>query len=444
MASSVTTGVDRRHSYQPGTARAAWSYRSFRILFIGMALSSIGTWMQNLTLPAYIDHRTGSASLVGLLVFTQLGPLLLLSIPAGVLADRVNRTHVVILMQTLMLVAALGLAALVWADAPLWTLFVMQFVIGVANALNAPAFSASLNLLVDRPDRPGAVSLNAAMINGTRILGPALAALLAMIGFSVAQLLLVNAATFLCLIIPLFRVPLPDLPGNHPEQGWRRLLSGINITRRRKVLGRTLTSMSLFSLVCLPFVGLFPSVARISFGLDPNGAEFRWLYVVWGLGALAGSLAVGTVFSSFDKRQLVTPGFVMFGVSLAAFALVRSSSPAFPIAVALGFFYFMTATSLITVLQQNLDDHERGAVLPLWFMAWGGSIPIGNLIAGPIMDRVGSRPVLLVGAGFALVLARWADLTRLEGDALLAHPKVNEYGPESHNPESSIATEAPI
>ncbi len=401
-----------------------------------MALSSVGTWMQNLTLPAYIDHRTGSASLVGLLVFAQLGPLLLLSIPAGVLADRVNRTGVVILMQTAMLVAAIGLAALVWADAPLWTLFAMQLVIGIANALNAPAFSASLNLLVDRRDRPGAVSLNSAMINGTRILGPALAALLAMIGFSVPQLLLVNAATFLCLIIPLFRVPLPDLRGNHPEQGWRRLLSGINITRRRQVLGRTLTSMSLFSLVCLPFVGLFPSVARLNFGVDPNGSTFRWLYVVWGLGALTGSLSVGTILSSFDKRRLVTPGFVMFGVSLAAFALVRSPTPAFPIAIALGFFYFMTATSLITVLQQNMADHERGAVLPLWFMAWGGSIPIGNLIAGPIMDSVGSRPVLLVGAGFAIVLARWADLTRLEGNAFLHDARTDE--------SDSLATVSPI
>lgn len=436
MASSVTTDVERRHRYQPGTARAAWSYRSFRILFMGMAFSSIGTWMQNLTLPAYVDHRTGSASLVGLLVFAQLGPLLLLSIPAGVLADRVNRTHVVILMQTAMLVGAIGLATLVWTDAPLWTLFAMQLVIGIANALNAPAFSASLNLLVDHPDRPGAVSLNSAMINGTRILGPAIAALLAMIGFSVAQLLLVNAATFLCLIVPLFRVKLPDVRANHPEQGWRRMLSGINIARRRHVLGRTLMSMSLFSLICLPFVGLFPSVARLNFGIDPNGSEFRWLYVVWGFGALLGSLSVGTVFSSFDKRKLVAPGFLMFGVSLAAFGLVRSSTPAFPIAIALGFFYFMTATSLIVVLQQNMHDHERSAVLPLWFMAWGGSIPIGNLIAGPTMDLIGSRPVLLVGAGFAFVLARWADLTRLEGHAFLHHSRFDEPG--------SIATDAPI
>lgn len=431
MTSSLTTGAERRHRYQPGTARAALAYPEYRVLFIGMTLSSIGTWMQNLTLPAYIDHRTGSASLVGLLVFTQLGPLLLLSIPAGVLADRVDRTRLVIAAQSTMLVAAIGLAALIWIDAPLWTIFTVQLAIGVANAVNAPAFNASLNLLVDRPDRPGAISLNSAMLNGTRILGPAVAALLGVLGFGVSRLLLVNAATFLFLIVPLFRVRLPDVRGNHPEQGWRRLLSGVNIARRRLVLSRLLVTMSMFSLVCLPFIGLFSSVSRMNFGIDPSGSTFRWLYVVWGLGALTGSLAVGTVFANTHKSRLVAPGFVLFGVSLAGFAAARTASVAFPVAVALGFFYFLTATSLITVLQQNMADHERGAVMPLWFMAWGGSIPIGNLIAGPIIDAVGARPVLYSGAAFALFLARWGNLDRLPKSAFLAEHEHHQPMPVS-------------
>src|SRR5690606_26030139 len=121
-----------KHRYRPGSAQAALSYRSFRWLFWGSALSQIGTWMQNFTLPAYLDQRTGSASLVGLLVFTQLGPMLLLSIPAGVIADRVDRTRFVIAMQAAMLVFTVGIAALVGAGAPLWTIFVAQLLIGVA------------------------------------------------------------------------------------------------------------------------------------------------------------------------------------------------------------------------------------------------------------------------------------------------------------------------
>ncbi len=414
-----TTTSELHHSHTPGTARAALSYPRFRILFFATALSNVGTWMQNFTLPAYLDDRTGSATLVGLLVFTQLGPLLILSLPAGVLADRLDRTRFVVAMQVVMLAGSVALAVFVANDAPLWTMFATQLLIGVANALNAPAFSASVPMLVDRRDLSGAVSLNSAMINGSRILGPALAAGLSALGMSISSLFLVNAATYLIIIVPLLRWPLPMVVTNHPEHGWRRLMTGINIARHRGVLTRVLLSMTLFSMVSLPFVGLFPSVARLNFGIDPTGSTYKLLYVVWGAGAFFGALAVGSWLSSVDKRRVIPWGFASFGVSLAAFALVRSPGPAFPIGFVLGFVYFMTATALITALQQNLTDAERGAVMPLWFMSFGGTVPIGNLIAGPIVDQVGARPVLLVGGVFALFLAWWTDLGRLPGEAFL-------------------------
>jgi predicted MFS family arabinose efflux permease len=154
------------------------------------------------------------------------------------------------------------------------------------------------------------------------------------------------------------------------------------------------------------------------------------LYVVWGTGAFFGALAVGSWLSHIDKRRLIPIGFVGFGVSLAAFALVRSPAPAFPIGFVLGFVYFMTATGMITVLQENLTDTDRGAVMPLWFMSFGGTIPIGNLVAGPAMDHFGAWPVMLVGAAFALFLAWWTDLGRLGADAFLPeHEGGSRYEP---------------
>jgi len=305
-------------------------------------------------------------------------------------------------------------------DAALWTLFAAQLAVGIANALNAPAFSASMPMMVDRQDLPGAVSLNSAMLNGSRIAGPALAAVLAAIGVGTAAVFLVNAATYVFLIVPLVVLGLPSVRADHPERGWRRLMTGVNIARRRRVLSRVLWSMTLFSLVSLPFIGLFPSVARLNYGLDPTGSTYKWLYVVWGTGALLGALAVGSWLSTIDKRRLIPIGFAGFGVCLTAFALVRSAGPAFPIGFLVGFGYFMTATCMITVVQQNLTDAERGAVIPLWFMSFGGTIPIGNLIAGPLIDKVGARPVLLVGAGFAMFLAWWTDLERLGSEDFLA------------------------
>jgi len=422
-------GPHVRH-HAPGTIKAALAYRDFRIVFVGMALSFVGTWMQNFTLPAYVDDRTESAALVGLLVFMQLGPLLLLSLVGGVLADRFNRMRFLITMQIVQMVATIGLAALVATHSPLWALYGAVLLTGIANALNAPAFQASIPLLVDRADLAGAISLNSAALNGSRVLGPALAAVLAVIGFSVAQVFLVNAATFLFLIAALVIVRIPDVRGVHPERGWRRLLTGLNIARRREVLSRTLLAMCMFSLFSLPFVGLFPSVARLNFGLATSGSTYKWLYVSWGIGAFIGALAGGTFLSRIDRRHLVSIGFATFAVSLGAFALVRSAGPAFPIAIAVGFTYFLTATSLSTIFQQNLADTERAAVMPLWFMSFGGTVPIGNLIFGPVIDAIGARWVLLFGAAFAAFLAWWADLHRLSAGAFLPE----ELGGEPFQP----------
>jgi len=265
------------------------------------------------------------------------------------------------------------------------------------------------------------------MINGSRVLGPSLAAVLGVAGVTISGLFVVNAATYLFLIAAIVLVRIPDVRGRHPERGWRRLLSGINIVSRRRVLSRSLVTMALFSLLSLAYIGLFPSVARLNFGIDPTGSTYKWLYTVWGLGACAGALAVGTVLAAVDKRRLVVVGFLGFAASLAAFALIDSPGPAFPVGFLLGFCYFLTATALITVVQHNVRDTERAVVMPLWFMAFGGTVPIGNLIFGPVIDAVGARPVMLGGAAVALVLARFCDLRRLpESDFL---PDDQPYAP---------------
>ncbi len=128
--------------------------------------------MQNVTLPAYIQDRTSSPALVGVTIAVQLGPLLFLSIPAGALADKVSKQKLMLWMQSISAVLTLGTAYFVARDANLVWIFLVQAGIGSANALNAPAFQASMPLLVHRSDLPGAISLNSAMINGTRVMGP--------------------------------------------------------------------------------------------------------------------------------------------------------------------------------------------------------------------------------------------------------------------------------
>ena len=132
-------------------------------------LSSIGTWMQNVVLPAYVYQRTSSASIVGLFIFAQLGPLLLLSVPAGVLADRFDRRRWLVFAQIVQMTGSVFLGVFTIADAPVLTLFLAQMTVGVGNAFNAPAFSAVLPSLVRPEDLGGSISLSSASVNGSRV-----------------------------------------------------------------------------------------------------------------------------------------------------------------------------------------------------------------------------------------------------------------------------------
>ena len=407
------------HSFNPGSARAAFSYRSYRIVWIGLLLSSIGTWMQNLALPAYIDHRTGSAKIVGFLIFAQLGPMLLLAIPGSIIADRVNRRVFLLAMQWLQLGFSLVLAAIVAIDGPIWGIFLVQLVIGTGNALNAPAFQASIPLLVDRRDLAGAISMNSIQLNGSRVLGPTLAAVLGLWGVSTAGLFVINAVTYLFLIVAIGMVTIPDVRGDHSEKGWRQFLIGLRISRQRQILSRLLVAMSTFSLFSLVLVALFPSVTRLNFGVNSESSTFKTIYAVWGLGAFTGAVLSGTVLTRFRRSRIITFGFTGYGLALAAFALLRSPGPAYPVGFVVGIFYFMLATAMVTVFQENLRDTERVRVMPLWFMAFGGTVTIGGLVAGPIIDVIGARWVLLFGALFAIHLARWCNVDRLPREAFL-------------------------
>lgn len=394
---------------RPGSARAAIAHRTFRLVWLGSFASQIGTWMRTVVLGAYAYELTGSSTYVGVLTFAQLGPMLVLSIAGGVLADLVDRRRWLIGMNLEQLVFAALLALLVTTDPSRGALFWCALAIGVGNALAQPAWAASLPPLVGREDLPGAVALNSAMINGSRVIGPAIAGVLYPILGS-AWIFAVNAGSFLFVIGALAAVRFPAV-ARPPAVGLReRVAGGLHVARTNPIVGRILVTVALFSFCCLPFIGLFPAIAERQLGLDPDTLTYGLLYAVFGLGSCLGALSVGTVLSERLKAGLVRPGLMAFGISLGAFAVVRHPVAAFPVVFAVGAVYFATTTSLMTVLTASIDDAVRGRVLALWFMAFGGTVPLGALAFGTVLDATSPTVVLAFGAVVALVLAWWCNL----------------------------------
>ena len=406
--------VDGDRTFAPGSARAALRHRTFRRVFGGMFLSNVGTWMQNVVLGALAYDLTGSPTFVGVILFAQLGPLLLLSVVGGALADAVDRTRLLVGVAASQLVLSFVLAAVAAPDRPNEVaLVVVVFAIGVGQALFNPAYSAMLPQLVDREDLPGAIALHSAQMNGSRVIGPVIGAVLDS-WLGAPAVFAVNGLSYLFVIASLVSVqlPAPLAIAAGAARGLRRLGAGIAVARRDTVVRRCLVTIATFSLVSLTFVGQFPVVAERNLGIDERSTAYGVLYGCFGVGAVLGALSIGTVFSQRSKEGIVRVAIVAYAAALSAFALVRVASLAYPVVLLVGLTYFAFITSLSTVLQQNLDDGERGSVTALWIMGFGGTVPIGNLLAGPVIEATSITAVMLVGAVAALGLAAYARLDR--------------------------------
>jgi MFS family permease len=397
-----------------GTARAALSHRTFRIVFLGAFASNIGTWMQNVVLGAYAYDLTHSSIFVGIIIFAQLGPTLLLPLVGGFLADKVDRKRFLILLSIEQLLASLGVAFVVVSPHPSHVLLVvMVLLVGCGSAMFGPAYSAVLPGLVGKEDLPGAISLNSAQMNASRVIGPVIGGVLySFIG--PAWVFTANAATYLFVVAALLMVTLPVIlqpPGHAQLSRWRQLTAGVTVARRDPVVGRCLVTVFVFSLLALAFIGQMPVVAAHNLDINlSKSPDYGILYACFGTGALAGAISIGTVFARTSKPLLVRICLVGYSLALCAFALERAPDPAYVTVAVTGAFYFAFITALNTTLQARLDENVRGRVMALWMMGFGGTVGIGNLLVGPVVESVGITTVLLFGAVVALALAWYADV----------------------------------
>jgi MFS family permease len=403
--------IDGDSPISTGTARSALRHRTFRIVFLGAFASNIGTWMQNVVLGAYAYNITHSSTFVGVVIFAQLGPALLFATLGGLIADKVDRKKFLIILSVEQLIFSLGVAWVVRSAVPSHVLLVLMVVlVGVGNAMYGPAYSAILPALVGRKDLPGAISLNSAQMNASRVIGPVIGSVAYHL-VGPAWVFAGNALTYLFVVGSLMVVTLPILPATTQHASrWRELTAGLSTARADRVVARCLVTVFVFSLLALAFLGQMPVVAAHNLGINPKSANYGVLYACFGTGALIGAISIGTVFTRTSKPMIVRVGLLGYAVTLAVFALLRNATPAYFVVAIVGAFYFAFITALNTTLQARLDDGVRGRVMALWIMGFGGTVAIGNLIAGPVVAGIGITSVLLFGAVIALGLVWYADV----------------------------------
>jgi len=402
---------------QRSTATAALRNREFRIVWLGTFASSIGTWMQNVVLGAFVLMLTGDPWFVALTFFAYNGPQLFLSPVGGLLADVVDRRKLLVALQLEQLVFSVALAFVASGAHPnQWAIFFCALLVGIGNALSAPAIASLLPTLVPREDLHGAVALQATQYNLSRVIGAMIGAvLLSVLDFG--ALFAINAATYL---FAIFSLVIAKYPGHISEpwssSGFKQLFSGFQIAAADPLIRRVLTTMMMFSFFCLTFVGMLPVIATDNFGVPVPSSTYAILYSVYGLGALVASVSIGSFLAGRPLARLIRGSFLVFAALLTLYALTRQIQFAFPAGFALGFAYFSMVTSMSMTLQGHLDDSVRGRISGLWMMTFNGTVPLGALVAGVCLLFINVTELLLFGAFAAVLIAFYCNLSAVGVD----------------------------
>lgn len=410
-------------SGRQGSVRTALAVPDFRRVFSASFLSNTGRWMQSTAIGVLAWEISESPRYLGFLIFAQLGPLGILSLLGGSLADTADRRVLLIATQAWQMVWSFVLAAMVLDDTIgrgqlLW----LVFVIGLGQGIYAPTFTSVLPSLAGPNNLRAAISLNSMQVNLARVAGPAIGGWMTA-AFGFALVFAINAGMYLVVIgaIAVTQIPAAVATVRSLRD---RVLGGFSIAARAPQVGRPLLLMCLFALFCLPFIGQLPALAELNLGIDTRSQTYGWFYAAFGAGAFAGTALVGTVLLQVKRSVLVRRSLIGFGLSLTWLASIADVRIGYVAIFFVGLFYLILPTTLSTVWQEHVDDSVRGRIAALWVLSFGGTVPFANLIAGQLIEWTSLRPVLYGGAAIAVLLGLLYRLKSgpVVGEELLAGP----------------------
>ena len=382
-------------------------HRNFRLFWFGQTISLIGTWMQQVAVGWLALELSNDAFLVGLVSAAGTFPILLLSLPAGVLADRVEKLRVVRIAQALMLVEASLLWWLAWSGRMTihWLLTLALFG-GTLAAFEIPARQSLIIDLVVKEDLLDAIALNSGGFNLARILGPSVAALvIAQAG--IAWCFGVNALSYLAVLagLALIRLPARAAPPQ-PHSLFEGLVEALRYVRHDRTVWILMRVVAVFSFLGIPVLTLLPVIARDTLHLDASG--YGALMMCFGAGALLGALSIATIGSQLRRGAMLTVSSLGFGASIVVFALSRSAVLSGAMMFVTGICAILNNALINGILQHRVTNELRGRVLAIYVMVYVGMNPLGSFVAGWIAREAGA-PWAIGGTAAAMVLfALWA------------------------------------
>ena len=391
------------------------SIRNFRLFFVGQSISQIGNWLTLIAQTLLVLKLTDSGVALGLLAAAQFGPVLLFGAFAGLVADRSDKRKLLLTVQAFAMVQSFALAALAFQDhPPVWAIYVIAGFGGMATAFDNPARRSYVVEMVPEEQITNAVSLNSALMTGSRIIGPALGGLLvATVGFGWA--FLVDGASYIAVIVGLRMIdPSKVRPAPVTPRGRGQVRAGLAYAWSLAELRVPLIMMAIIGTLAFNFQTVLPLFAT----RDLGGREitFSLLMSVVSIGSLVGALR--SARRTKVSVRTVSLSAAGFGASMLALAIAPNQPVAFAVGVVRGFTSISFMTASTAIVQLRADPMMRGRILALQAMVFLGSTPIGGPILGVISQRYGARYGLAVGAIATIGAAAYGLMVTRRADAL--------------------------
>ena len=380
----------------------ALRHRNYRLYFGGQGISLTGSWMQQVAMGWLVYRLTGSAFYLGLVAFFAQVPVIFMAPLSGVLADRWNRMHIMLVAQFLAMTQAFVLAGLMFSKAILpWHLLPLAFFLGMANALDAPARHSFIVQVVEKKEDLGnAIALNSAMFNGARLVGPPVAGILiALTGEGICFLL--NGVSYLAVIFALLAMKFESKKKAVGKlQFWSQLREGFAYTFGLQPMRLIITLIAWISLVGLSYLTLMPVFVSKTLHGGPHSLGF--LLGAAGCGALLGALVLASRPNTRGLEKIMVGGSVVFSLGLFGLSLARVFWQAMPLLFLGGVGMMVQMASANTYLQHLVSDDKRARVMSIYTMAFMGATPIGSFLFGTLASGVGVRLALACGGVLSL------------------------------------------
>ncbi|HEX7139052.1 MAG TPA: MFS transporter [Vicinamibacterales bacterium] len=395
----------------------AFTYRDFRVQWIGACTSSIGTWMQIVAQNWLVVSLASDANrpfLLGLDAFLQQLPIILFSLIGGVFADRYDRRRTLLTSQYIQMSTSATLAVLMYFHVvQIWHILALSFVTGCAQSFGGPAYQSLIPSLVDQKDLPNAVALNSIQFNVARVIGPLLFGLSLSVfqtyGYSEPQAMnlcfLLNSLSFVVVINTLMMLRVKHIKPVSGKGVGDELKGGISYVRRHESLGALIVLAAATTFLGFALLTFLPIFAQKIFHEGAN--TYSHLMAFSGAGSIVGALLVAWLgkYKKMGLTALVMQA--VYGALIIAFALSRTlwlSDILLFFTGATLMVVFSTVTSLVQLIAPN---EMRGRVMSIYMLAFRGGMPLGSLVSGWLATSLGAPMVIGINGALLIVVATY-------------------------------------